>query len=275
MKFNALVVAAMVITSVNAAGKGGFRGLFKKGGRMTRPGPSYDTFDNEPESVVAQDAAESGEESRFPQVPPNNEPRPDLSHDTLLIDLISEYPQGPLENEPIPGSAQIPQVRESGSVFPQNLMDDDLNASQGLDPANKDQICVDLEDELDIFWGKVAAVDNEFHNQLSYFHKIMVIERTEKNEESKEGKKGDSNHKETQEWGKLYPRTIPKLREIRKKYNGLQDYYDGVWERLGKKNCQVKHLKRFSVEEMIQQGHFFDWQDKDGLDILREQQDSG
>ncbi|KAH6584026.1 hypothetical protein BASA61_007789 [Batrachochytrium salamandrivorans] len=107
-----------------------------------------------------------------------------------MIDLTSEYPQGPPENEPIPGSAQIPQVRESGSVFPQNLMDDDLNASQGLDPANKDETCDDLEDKLYIFWRKVAAVDNEFHNQLSYFHKIMVIERTEKNEESKKRQKG-------------------------------------------------------------------------------------
>ncbi|KAH9272290.1 hypothetical protein BASA83_005383 [Batrachochytrium salamandrivorans] len=48
MKFNVLVIAAMVITSVSAGKRKGLPGWLGGGG-MTGSGSSYDTFDNEPE----------------------------------------------------------------------------------------------------------------------------------------------------------------------------------------------------------------------------------
>ncbi|KAH9268493.1 hypothetical protein BASA83_009336 [Batrachochytrium salamandrivorans] len=62
MKFNVLVAAAMVITRVNAAGKGGFGGLLKKGGGMTGSESSWNLLDKDPESGPSQDAA--GDELR-------------------------------------------------------------------------------------------------------------------------------------------------------------------------------------------------------------------
>ncbi|KAH6581417.1 hypothetical protein BASA60_002437 [Batrachochytrium salamandrivorans] len=63
MKFNALVVAAMVITSVNAGGRGGFKSFLDKVGRMMRSGSSYGTLKNDLETEPSQN-------------PPVNEPRP-------------------------------------------------------------------------------------------------------------------------------------------------------------------------------------------------------
>ncbi|KAH9246288.1 hypothetical protein BASA81_016179 [Batrachochytrium salamandrivorans] len=54
MKFNVLVIAAMVITSANAGGRKGLPGWLGGGG-MTGSGSSYDTFDNEPEPPSQQD----------------------------------------------------------------------------------------------------------------------------------------------------------------------------------------------------------------------------
>ncbi|KAH6594652.1 hypothetical protein BASA61_003975 [Batrachochytrium salamandrivorans] len=113
MKFNALVVAAMVITSASAGGRKGSRGL-------THDPPLID-FDSD-----------------LSQNRPVNDFGPVAAQETLLIDLVSEYPQGPSKNVPRLELSQIPQVRGSGSGFPHNLMDDDLGPFQESDHTNKE-----------------------------------------------------------------------------------------------------------------------------------------
>ncbi|KAH6600812.1 hypothetical protein BASA61_002231 [Batrachochytrium salamandrivorans] len=65
MKFNALVVAAMVITSVNAAGKGGLWSCFGLGCRS--------------KSRMARDSQAYGQKSGMSQIPSDNELGPGLS----------------------------------------------------------------------------------------------------------------------------------------------------------------------------------------------------
>ncbi|KAH9245557.1 hypothetical protein BASA81_016937 [Batrachochytrium salamandrivorans] len=158
MKFNALVVAAMVITSASAGGRKGSRGWLGGGG-MTGSGSSYDTFDNdleppsqqvppknEPRSESSQDPLMSGSmpglthdpplidfDSELSQDSPENDFGPVVTQETLLIDLVSEYPQDPLENVPRLELSQIPQMRGSGSGLPHNLMDDGLGPFQESD----------------------------------------------------------------------------------------------------------------------------------------------
>ncbi|KAH9257404.1 hypothetical protein BASA81_004329 [Batrachochytrium salamandrivorans] len=86
MKFNALVVAAMVITSVNAAGKGRFGGYFE------------DKDESKP--VVSQDSSMSEPKPKFPQ---------------MLSDLWTKTksPQDPSMSGPKPGSSQEFLDRES------------------------------------------------------------------------------------------------------------------------------------------------------------------
>ncbi|KAH6560346.1 hypothetical protein BASA50_003326 [Batrachochytrium salamandrivorans] len=62
MRFNALVVAAMVITSVNAVGRGGFRSLLGGNGHRTGSGPSYGTLEEDLESELTQDPPAHGPE---------------------------------------------------------------------------------------------------------------------------------------------------------------------------------------------------------------------
>ncbi|KAH6560351.1 hypothetical protein BASA60_000348 [Batrachochytrium salamandrivorans] len=58
MKVRVLVAAAMVITSVNAVGKGGFRGLLGGNGHRTGSGPSYGTLEEDLESELTQESLE-------------------------------------------------------------------------------------------------------------------------------------------------------------------------------------------------------------------------
>ncbi|KAH6560576.1 hypothetical protein BASA62_010359 [Batrachochytrium salamandrivorans] len=72
MKFRALVVAAMVITSVNAAGKGGLMGCL--GGRCTsRSDSEQNLLGDEQGPAMPQDAAGNEQEPGMPQDPSNNE----------------------------------------------------------------------------------------------------------------------------------------------------------------------------------------------------------
>ncbi|KAH6594815.1 hypothetical protein BASA50_006289 [Batrachochytrium salamandrivorans] len=66
MKFNALVVAAMVITSVNAAGKGGLLGCFGLGCGSGSES-SQDWSDDDSESKNPENTADDDLEPGFPE----------------------------------------------------------------------------------------------------------------------------------------------------------------------------------------------------------------
>ncbi|KAH6588427.1 hypothetical protein BASA61_005928, partial [Batrachochytrium salamandrivorans] len=76
MKFNALVVAAMVITSVSAGGRGGFKSFLDRVGRMMRSGSSYNSLENDSEPGPSQNS----QRHKPKPGPPRNSPRrvPDL-----------------------------------------------------------------------------------------------------------------------------------------------------------------------------------------------------
>ncbi|KAH9252313.1 hypothetical protein BASA83_005429 [Batrachochytrium salamandrivorans] len=223
MKFNALVVAAMVITSVSAGGRKGLPGWLRGSG-MTGSGSSYDTFDNDPEPPSQQVPSKNEQVSGSSHDPPMSGSMPGLTHDpplidfdselsqdspendfgpvvtqeTLLIDLVSDYPQGPPENVPRLELSQIPQVRGSGSGLPHNLMDDDLVPFQEPEPTNKESVCSSIEAELPLLWDRVYALNREFYRQMSRFYSIITMRegKYEEYEKSKKGKKSKKDKKD-------------------------------------------------------------------------------
>ncbi|KAH6566122.1 hypothetical protein BASA82_000804 [Batrachochytrium salamandrivorans] len=127
MKFNALVVAAMVITSVNAAGKGKFGGYFgdkdeskpvvsqdpsmsepkpkfsqRLLGSWKKPKPSQGPPENVPNSASPQEFLEHGSEPGSSQDSPMSEPNPELLQDPQVHEQVSELSQDPPAHKPKP-----------------------------------------------------------------------------------------------------------------------------------------------------------------------------
>ncbi|KAH9276724.1 hypothetical protein BASA83_000859 [Batrachochytrium salamandrivorans] len=100
MKFNALVVAAMVITSVNAAGKGGFMCWFGFG-CGSGPGVTLD-------SVFSPGPSGNGQGPVMPQDTTGNEQEPVVSQESAGREPKSGSSQDPSENDSEPGVPQGP-----------------------------------------------------------------------------------------------------------------------------------------------------------------------
>ncbi|KAH6576654.1 hypothetical protein BASA60_004403 [Batrachochytrium salamandrivorans] len=76
MKFNALVAAAMVITSVNASGKGRPKGLFKKGDGMKGSDSSWTLLEKDPEPELQESLVHRSKSGSNSQSPQRHKPRP-------------------------------------------------------------------------------------------------------------------------------------------------------------------------------------------------------
>ncbi|KAH6559839.1 hypothetical protein BASA84_000819 [Batrachochytrium salamandrivorans] len=111
MKFNALVVAAMVITSVNAAGEGGFWSCFGGicGSKSTAPRGAPR---NRQQLGVTQRAMRNGEGQA------GNVPRLELSQTPQVRGQIPSIPQIPSENDSEPAMQQNLPDDEQGSAVP-------------------------------------------------------------------------------------------------------------------------------------------------------------
>ncbi|KAH6602766.1 hypothetical protein BASA61_000798 [Batrachochytrium salamandrivorans] len=289
MKFNALVVAAMVITSVSAGGRKGLPGWLG-GGRMTGSASSYDTFDNEPELEPPQDSSRHGPESRFLQAPPENEqkpdssqdppmsgPKPGSSQDILLIDLVSDYPQGPPENEQRLELSQTPSDDDSELEFSLDSSENRPDEPQDSVPIKKaNPICSDINAELPPLWNKVYALNNKFQEQFPVLYGLMMMKKDAKgmHERGKRGKKDKKGHlkaKMIQAWLKSHPKDIPDLQNFKAEYISLEKDHGGILKRLDKNQCPNRYFDLVSLEEMAKRGHLPNWKDENGVDFLGKQ----
>ncbi|KAH9272514.1 hypothetical protein BASA83_005323 [Batrachochytrium salamandrivorans] len=165
MKFRTLVVAAMAITSVNAAGSGGLLGCF---GRICRSRPNQ----------------------KF-------EPKTDL-------------------------------------------------------------ICDPIVYEFRALWITIYDFDYKFSQEMTEFYNLIA------------GKKDDLKIEKLREWIGSNPKAIPKLKEIRTVYIGLEKNYSELWERIVQKGCQNERFERISPLALKTKGYFPQWYSRDGVDIFDE-----
>ncbi|KAH6591736.1 hypothetical protein BASA61_004817 [Batrachochytrium salamandrivorans] len=213
MKFNALVVAAMVITSVNAVGRGGSRSLFEGNGRMTKSGSKANLLDKDLDPVVTQNS-------------PEDEPRQGSSPDSPKHELTQTQLDKFVKTECVEGLTEDPTRHKAASV---------LDTPQVFKPIEKDPICDPIVAELSISWRKISDFDRAFSKQESEFYKLMRnrYKKPEENgEEDNEEKRKEEEEKkinvdalrskEIQEWIDSNPKAIPRLRKIKTEYISLE-----------------------------------------------------
>ncbi|KAH9250631.1 hypothetical protein BASA81_011550 [Batrachochytrium salamandrivorans] len=187
MKFNALVAAAMVITSVNAAGKGGFRGFLKKGGGMTGSESLEKlVIDDDPELEPSQESPRCGARQRLSQIP-----------------LARRFRSGPSQDAP---------KSESEPVVTQDPSNNLSGTPQVPEPRKKDPVCRAIVEELYTSWEKLDTLNYRFRIQALEFHKLMMGEITK----GKKDKRHNLNLEEIQKYIELNPEVIPKLKKFKK-----------------------------------------------------------
>ncbi|KAH6596143.1 hypothetical protein BASA50_005349 [Batrachochytrium salamandrivorans] len=136
-----------------------------------------------------------------------------------------------------------------------------------LKPIKKDPKCHPIVEELHTSREKLDALDHRFRTHAPDFHKLMMGEITK----GKKGKKHNLNPREIQKYIEANPEAIPGLREIKVESISLKEGHLGIWEKLLGNDCPTGGLKRLSPENMEKEGHFLDWYDNNGMDILSKQ----
>ncbi|KAH9244533.1 hypothetical protein BASA81_018051 [Batrachochytrium salamandrivorans] len=136
-------------------------------------------------------------------------------------------------------------------------------------PRKEDPVCDPIVKQLSLSRDKIGDLNNEFWVFSSKFYGLMTGNGEVMSNEGKKSERHDSNLKEMQELLKLNPEAIPRLREIKTESIDLKENHLGIWEYLLKSECSTEGLEYLSPEEMKRRGHFFDWYDENGVDILR------
>ncbi|KAH6574255.1 hypothetical protein BASA50_001009 [Batrachochytrium salamandrivorans] len=218
MRFKALVVAAMVITSVNA-------GLLDEAmdcvGRICRlrPRSSRGSQVHEQGSAITHDLAE---------------------HETEL--------------EPLQESAR----NESESEPTQNLLGDNSDTPQESEDTKKNRVCGSIKSKFFALWITIYDFDFAFWQEMTEFYYLIA------------GKKDDLKIKEIREWIEYNFKAIPRLKEIRTVYIGLERDHFELWERLIQKGCPTERLERISPVALKKKGYFPEWYDDNDEDIFDE-----
>ncbi|KAH6559835.1 hypothetical protein BASA62_000312 [Batrachochytrium salamandrivorans] len=238
MKFNALVVAAMVITSVNAVGRGGSRSLFEGNGRMTKSGSKANLLDKDLESVVTQNSPE--DEPRQGSSP--DSPKHELTQTQLdkfvkteCVEGLTEDPtrhkaasvlvQESQRHKPRPRPSWKSLARKLKPVLPSKSPDDKPDTPQVFKPIEKDPICDPIVAELSISWRKISDFDRAFSKQEPEFYKLLRN----------------------------------RLQEIKAEYIRLEQEHRVIWARLKDNDCPTKEFKRLSPDHMKKEGYFPKW----------------
>ncbi|KAH6566426.1 hypothetical protein BASA62_006704 [Batrachochytrium salamandrivorans] len=287
MKFNALVAAAMVITSVNASGKGRPKGLFKKGGGMKGSDSSWSLLEKDPEpgssqeslvhrskSGPSQDSLAHGSKSRPSQSSQRHKPRPKLSQSLAMHRLRSALSSKPPRHKP--GKIQVPE------------------------PRKKDPVCDPIARELHASWKKISVFDKTFSKQIPDFYKLLRKEREKKDdkdmmkmrmaklreeygvEEMSEGEEEMDEEERIkaealiveaiQKWIESHPEAIPRLREIQAEYISLEKDHLVIWAKLVDSKCSTERLETLSPEYMKKDGYFPEWDFETNLMSFDDQQ---
>ncbi|KAH6573810.1 hypothetical protein BASA61_001172 [Batrachochytrium salamandrivorans] len=220
MKVKALVVAAMVITSVNAGGRGGFKGWLRRNGRMTRSGSLNRLLDDDSLSILSQDLSEHMSKPVVPQNLPGSRTKP-----TLLLDSTRHKP----------------------------------DKSQVLEATEKDKICSDIDSKLLCLRNKIMDFDDEFLCRMGDYYRLMKEKNKEdkKNEENQEDEKSDLKAKEVQDWLDSHPEESTKLEGIKTEYDSLMEEYRKIWEEFIKEKCRTEDDNWMSAETLIEWDLFF------------------
>ncbi|KAH6566425.1 hypothetical protein BASA62_006703 [Batrachochytrium salamandrivorans] len=131
----------------------------------------------------------------------------------------------------------------------------------------KDPVCGPVVKELSLSRSKINEFNYKFENQVPDFHQLMMG-----GDDDEEGTNHDLNLKKMQELLKSNPEAIPRLRELQTESIELKEEHLSIWKYLLGIDCPTEGLDHLSPEGMIQQGHFIDWYDNNGMDIFGEQQ---
>ncbi|KAH6560254.1 hypothetical protein BASA61_003999 [Batrachochytrium salamandrivorans] len=242
MKFNALVAAAMVITSVNAAGKGGFRGFLKKGGGMTGSESLEKlVIDDDPELEPSQESPRCGARQRLSQIP-----------------LARRFRSGPSQDAP---------KSESEPVVTQDPSNNLSGTPQVPEPRKKDPVCRAIVEELYTSWEKLDTLNYRFRIQALEFHKLMMGEITK----GKKDKRHNLNLEEIQKYIELNPEVIPKLKKFKKESVSLKEDHRKIWKRLKDGKCVTKRLEHLSLAGMKRREYLSEWSNEINLINLGEQ----
>ncbi|KAH9270533.1 hypothetical protein BASA83_007346 [Batrachochytrium salamandrivorans] len=214
MRVNALVVAAMVITSVNA-------GLFGK----TPSGVENNGGRSKP-------AAPLGLEVHYS--------KSGLSPDSSGHESASVLPQESQRHKPAPGLPPDSPGHGSASVFPLQLPRHDWIASPPSDATEKNPPADTSTSDLFCLRSSIMHLDSEFQSQFPHYYRLMKAKNREdrKNGENKNDK-SDLKAKEAQAWFALNGENNVGLWVIRTKYIALVDKYIEAWKQL--MGCDVDH----------------------------------
>ncbi|KAH6590629.1 hypothetical protein BASA50_009246 [Batrachochytrium salamandrivorans] len=264
MKFNVLVAAAMVITSVSASGKGGLGGLFKKGGGMTRSESSWTLLDkNNPEPEPPQNSPRRGD---TPQVP---EPRKkDPICDAIARELSISW--GKISDFDSLFSKQIPDFYKL--LTKERREKHDKMMEKKLIKFKKTNSGVGMsENELMNMMRMTKLRENNSVVGTSGDDVIRGNDEEDEDEddddEEEKRKAHDLNLKEMQKWRKSNPEDIPRLQEIKAESISLEQDHSVIWAKLLSNKCPTEKLERFSPETMKEQGYFPKWDDD--IDLMR------
>ncbi|KAH9247617.1 hypothetical protein BASA83_000918 [Batrachochytrium salamandrivorans] len=239
MKLNALVVAAMVVTLVNAAGHGRFGGLFKQGSDITRSDSEASLLEKKepPRRGVKQRSSRKSLGHRLrpvfpskstrhrPDTPHKSKPKANIICDFILSELRTLWDKVyALNNE---FQEQLPRSY--------NIM----MMEKGDDEKGK----------------RVKKVKKE--------------EKTEEEEKAEEEEKIYLKDKKIQRWLEVYSKAIPDLRNFKAKYDSLEKERNDILQRYDESECP-ETFTRLSLKEIAKQGHLPKWYDENGVNFLGE-----
>ncbi|KAH9247189.1 hypothetical protein BASA84_000812 [Batrachochytrium salamandrivorans] len=231
MKFNALVVAAMVITSVNAAGKGGFWSCF---------------------------GLSCGPKSRVPRDRQVNEQQPGLSR----------VPRDSQVNEQQPAMPQNTAGNGQGSGSLRDLPDDELDEPQepwfeeskgdgsNGPEVNVGLICYTADSALKYSHEQMEKIVSGSNNQqlVSSDPNDKTKESKTKKSKTKKPKTKQSKTKETEQSPSHYQPT-PEQEE--RKCASLKENYDKAREEFVKYDCSAIYPDLLSPEKLTEMDKLF------------------
>ncbi|KAH6562738.1 hypothetical protein BASA50_010007 [Batrachochytrium salamandrivorans] len=196
MKFNILVVAAMVIASVNAV-------------RYEGPPSGYDELPSGDENSGGRSTA-----------------------------VVAEGSSGNGQNPP----------QESEST-------------------TEDPICADLKRILSNLWDRSVDLEAGLHDQLPEYHNLMKGI----GENGRRIKKSQLGPKQVAGYLALNGRNKTILTNFDDNYSGVVEDYSMTWGEFERNECSTESFSLSSPEEMLEEGHFLQLPDADGVIASSEQ----
>ncbi|KAH6580871.1 hypothetical protein BASA60_002703, partial [Batrachochytrium salamandrivorans] len=217
-------------------------------------------------SVFPQNPSDNGQELKMEPDPSNDEQEQGPSQDPSDNGLESTMAPDPSDDEQGQGPSQDsrmrklgqrllrnPMVRELKSVFPQGIPWHNSGKSKDPEP-EEDPVCTRIKTELRTLWVKIGDLSYELYVQMPGLYKLIMMKGENK------GKKGNLKAEKVQKWFTLNSELIPKLQEIKAKYDDFGESREEILGRFDENECP-ETFKRVSLEELTQNGYLPKWKD--------------